>query len=101
MSVSTKIKKPNSYTPDEEAASLVCCHKDSMSLFICEKVKLRLLRICATCGYKIFTFTIFEWITVPVEFSDSRYSKEALNSRSEEHTSELQSRENLVCRLLL
>src|SRR5690606_41448600 len=25
----------------------------------------------------------------------------ALNSRSEEHTSELQSRENLVCRLLL
>src|SRR5690606_41923574 len=28
-------------------------------------------------------------------------SPESLNARSEEHTSELQSRENLVCRLLL
>src|SRR5690606_42149500 len=30
-----------------------------------------------------------------------RYSRSTLHERSEEHTSELQSRENLVCRLLL
>src|SRR5690606_40951164 len=30
-----------------------------------------------------------------------RILEEAMNKRSEEHTSELQSRENLVCRLLL
>src|SRR5690606_41141759 len=31
----------------------------------------------------------------------ARYDFEVVSSRSEEHTSELQSRENLVCRLLL
>src|SRR5690606_41686106 len=35
------------------------------------------------------------------EWSRHRISRRAAGSRSEEHTSELQSRENLVCRLLL
>src|SRR5690606_40298388 len=39
---------------------------------------------------------------IPEEISPSRRSSAvAANVRSEEHTSELQSRENLVCRLLL
>src|SRR5690606_41312418 len=33
--------------------------------------------------------------------ADGAYTGTPLNERSEEHTSELQSRENLVCRLLL
>src|SRR5690606_39367368 len=34
-------------------------------------------------------------------YPSTRYSSVAFSHRSEEHTSELQSRENLVCRLLL
>src|SRR5690606_311792 len=37
----------------------------------------------------------------PPEYRASKPSRAATPSRSEEHTSELQSRENLVCRLLL
>src|SRR5690606_41511422 len=40
----------------------------------------------------IATMTALENVAVPLEFK---------RTRSEEHTSELQSRENLVCRLLL
>src|SRR5690606_42030898 len=43
-------------------------------------------------------------ITIPTEGSGYNYEifwEEIGNPRSEEHTSELQSRENLVCRLLL
>src|SRR5690606_39673416 len=37
----------------------------------------------------------------PVVFGQGRLSETLRKARSEEHTSELQSRENLVCRLLL
>src|SRR5436309_7338470 len=39
-------------------------------------------------------------ILMPI-FSKRPRAKAAISARSEEHTSELQSRENLVCRLLL
>src|SRR5690606_40280277 len=51
--------------------------------------------------------SIWSWVTQPAEMTASRVSpKNAIafdveDDRSEEHTSELQSRENLVCRLLL
>src|SRR5437868_10598439 len=37
----------------------------------------------------------------PLQFLDDRFMKRVLRERSEEHTSELQSRFDLVCRLLL
>src|SRR5690606_39689143 len=40
------------------------------------------------------------WIA-SLDSTDARYEHHLLEGRSEEHTSELQSRENLVCRLLL
>src|SRR5690606_41008394 len=40
-------------------------------------------------------------MTVQAQVSEADISKLRKNMRSEEHTSELQSRENLVCRLLL
>src|SRR5436309_4243795 len=57
---------------------------------------------CDGTGIPLFIFhQKFESIKTNVVFAD----EDALNSfavmRSEEHTSELQSRENLVCRLLL
>src|SRR5690606_6988746 len=42
-----------------------------------------------------------EQLQVPIAESISRELQWVINQRSEEHTSELQSRENLVCRLLL
>src|SRR5436309_10052331 len=38
---------------------------------------------------------------VPITNDDLRFRQLVVGDRSEEHTSELQSRENLVCRLLL
>src|SRR5690606_42052176 len=40
------------------------------------------------------------FVSIP-KFFENVYNGNFRNSRSEEHTSELQSRENLVCRLLL
>src|SRR5690606_42075362 len=50
--------------------------------------------------------TFPDWLSVTEDFSQLPYSLEEIFGdaqpiRSEEHTSELQSRENLVCRLLL
>src|SRR5690606_41418873 len=39
--------------------------------------------------------------TVPTPISETSFTLTSAKLRSEEHTSELQSRENLVCRLLL
>src|SRR5207302_7842462 len=55
-----------------------------------------------TLGYRDL-FTVRVALRLPGEMTDlvlGRGAKEA-GARSEEHTSELQSRENLVCRLLL
>src|SRR5699024_12826424 len=42
------------------------------------------------------------WVSMPSSsFSTNSQAQEAFNARSEEHTSELQSRFDLVCRLLL
>src|SRR5690606_41730357 len=41
------------------------------------------------------------WVKVREDWADSAQALRQLGVRSEEHTSELQSRENLVCRLLL
>src|SRR5436309_14252287 len=43
--------------------------------------------------------SLISWPTVSSRAPSARRS--AMSSRSEEHTSELQSRENIVCRLLL
>src|SRR5690625_6394224 len=48
----------------------------------------------------LFTFIWFLW-HIPLAFIDGYYHNEVVESRSEEHTSELQSRGHLVCRLLL
>src|SRR2546430_9769989 len=49
--------------------------------------------------------TLFRSGSSVIAFGDvierNRYAARGLNSRSEEHTSELQSQSNLVCRLLL
>src|SRR5690606_30619416 len=47
---------------------------------------------------KLKGHVIVKWEDVEVQLNLNNYSK---SERSEEHTSELQSRENLVCRLLL
>src|SRR5690554_7371029 len=44
---------------------------------------------------------IHRWCTIPNMFSTRIFCREVLPIRSEEHTSELQSRPHLVCRLLL
>src|SRR5690606_40102115 len=56
----------------------------------------------------LFYDELLEWQSryqdrLHIEFiwSDSKYLQKARLNQSEEHTSELQSRENLVCRLLL
>ena len=45
-------------------------------------------------------FLLFTWLYYSWDIAKAFYPKSA-NERSEEHTSELQSRTNLVCRLLL
>src|SRR5205085_8743734 len=45
--------------------------------------------------------TGLKWSFMPKESTDGRPSYLVVNARSEEHTSELQSQSNLVCRLLL
>src|SRR5207302_7274959 len=47
-----------------------------------------------------FITGIISELPAPLEDADAK-TKRALQTRSEEHTSELQSREKLVCRLLL
>src|SRR5690606_41494256 len=49
----------------------------------------------------IFSSHLVHGLAVNEELDITRVSLEFTASRSEEHTSELQSRENLVCRLLL
>src|SRR5690606_39802850 len=49
----------------------------------------------------IITLLSFTLSSCGVMFGGSKYSGTIMVKRSEEHTSELQSRENLVCRLLL
>src|SRR5690606_39747917 len=44
---------------------------------------------------------IFAWIVFKSRAHRDRVNARAMQDRSEEHTSALQSRENLVCRLLL
>src|SRR3712207_8156005 len=45
--------------------------------------------------------TVITWFAVPMYSSSTQLFVSAERSRSEEHTSELQSRQYLVCRLLL
>src|SRR3989442_6068252 len=54
----------------------------------------RTLSISLQCVRKI-------WLDVPPVESDQITSSQIFRTRSEEHTSELQSRPHLVCRLLL
>src|SRR5688572_32415094 len=49
-------------------------------------------------GHSAFADQIFEFVFA---FQDAAYQQISTRMRSEEHTSELQSQSNLVCRLLL
>src|SRR3712207_8649174 len=46
-------------------------------------------------------FFVAQWLGYGCSFNSTQFSCEYLLERSEEHTSELQSRQYLVCRLLL
>src|SRR2546430_11519950 len=59
-----------------------------------------LFRSVSYCGYS-FTGQMCSWAAVPPYIKYSENRKLLTNNRSEEHTSELQSQSNLVCRLLL
>src|SRR6266511_6472336 len=59
-----------------------------------------------TATTEIYTLSLHDalpisWVASPASSLMSTPAWKPLPSRSEEHTSELQSRENLVCRLLL
>src|SRR5260221_8979264 len=58
------------------------------------------LRVLLQLDEKIDT-SILPWVTVPPAGLIQRVRVEQLETRSEEHTSELQSHSDLVCRLLL
>src|SRR5690606_40780687 len=60
-----------------------------------------LTRVRFAPGDEISHFEGWKMIVRTVEDVDGLLVYHGLNERSEEHTSELQSRENLVCRLLL
>src|SRR2546430_6977355 len=62
------------------------------TLFRSQHAKERLYVLCQLAGWTLFMF---------MQVALSRMSAEASDQRSEEHTSELQSQSNLVCRLLL
>src|SRR5439155_12742765 len=53
----------------------------------------------ARFGFAFYTWTF--WFVVPVGALFAGFAGEQCTNRSEEHTSELQSRGHLVCRLLL
>src|SRR5690606_40986823 len=56
--------------------------------------------ICTTGGVTYDgTGRVLRRLTLPLDLA--RFMLQEMRARSEEHTSELQSRENLVCRLLL
>src|SRR2546421_5874675 len=49
----------------------------------------------------VYPCMLGEWIWTKAAFGDFSFGPDPLAQRSEEHTSELQSRSDLVCRLLL
>src|SRR5690606_40613143 len=60
------------------------------------KLALGIARTVLQAGIQFFKF-----LAITLSFLDGSRHTRMLPGRSEEHTSELQSRENLVCRLLL
>src|SRR5690606_41531918 len=56
---------------------------------------------CMSLGIMVTMNQRLEADTIQLVADDFGYDVKFTNARSEEHTSELQSRENLVCRLLL
>src|SRR5690606_24422465 len=65
----------------------------SLDSFIREKIEYQQLEIASGPQFKVLAITVNDDNQGNIELVDTK--------RSEEHTSELQSRENLVCRLLL
>src|SRR5690606_40437189 len=63
--------------------------------------QVRRRRQCLDCNERFTTFETAELVMPRVIKSDKTRQPFDEDKRSEEHTSELQSRENLVCRLLL
>src|SRR5690606_42035082 len=62
----------------------------SFPLFFIKKLQVNRYKFLELCNYYQSVVQTKSWL-----------SQRSMNLRSEEHTSELQSRENLVCRLLL
>src|SRR5690606_42136192 len=96
---------PDSYTPSlHDALPIYDIPKQSTIVVYCavgnraERIGEKLLKAGYKHVYNLYG-GIFEWMNQgnPVYTSGQVQTSE----RSEEHTSELQSRENLVCRLLL
>src|SRR5690606_40205700 len=76
-------------------------HKENEILWLCG---MRLITtdmdVLPWCKGSEFSYNIIDKFISNV-FIDTQGAKSNFDPRSEEHTSELQSRENLVCRLLL
>src|SRR5690606_1021908 len=62
----------------------------------------RAISQCSSCAVRVyFSITGLFTCTPPLLLASGFVLRQQVRERSEEHTSELQSRENLVCRLLL
>src|SRR5690606_42093353 len=63
--------------------------------------RLRGLRVGVTRPEQTLSLAVSDGNPIPARGNQGRHQSPSASPRSEEHTSELQSRENLVCRLLL
>src|SRR5690625_1086848 len=78
-----------------EHAAVFCCPICSSSM------EVRELKSLSCSNQHTFDFAKQGYLNLMTQHTQTNYDKELFDARSEEHTSELQSRGHLVCRLLL
>src|SRR5690625_5979470 len=87
-----------------QAAKFLSCHKDTIRSYLKKGLFKNYLYRSKREGYLIHKndlVKVKEPLDIPEGFNSLKEAAKKLNMRSEEHTSELQSRGHLVCRLLL